>query len=236
MRALATVALGLVLAAAASAALGQSGERANDGLVLTSEGFLNAHPDMKYRLAGLDAQDAGNSRDAFKAFKRAARYADKPSQAMIGEMLWTGEGVEQDRALAYAWMDLAAERGFAVMIAKRERYWSELSEAERERAIEVGQAIYAEYGDDVAKRRLETVLKRARYQTTGSRTGAVGALKIELATPAGFISIDGATFYHPDYWQPERYWAWQEKQWKDPPKGVVDIGEIVSESNETPKQ
>jgi hypothetical protein len=40
------------------------------------------------------------------------------------------------------------------------------------------------------------------------------------------MTIDGATYYDPDYWQPERYWAWQEKGWKNPPRGMVDVGPL----------
>ncbi len=60
-------------------------------------------------------------------FLRAARYADKPSQAMIAQMLWNGDGVPVDRVMAYVWADLAAERGYPAFIATREKFWSELN-------------------------------------------------------------------------------------------------------------
>src|SRR3546814_9279963 len=70
---------------------------------------------------------------------------------MVAEMLWNGDGVERDRALAYAWMDLAAERGYAGFLGLRERYWSALDEAGRARALEAGQEVYAHYGDAAAR-------------------------------------------------------------------------------------
>src|SRR3546814_17375883 len=68
------------------------------------------------------------------------------SQGMVAEMLWNGDGVERDRALADAWMDLAAERGYAGFHGLRERYWSALDEAGRARALEAGQEVYAHSG------------------------------------------------------------------------------------------
>lgn len=217
------LALALLLPLQASAA---SKERTPDPRVVGSEGFLNAHPDMKYRQTGLNAYELGEFERAMTQFKRAARYADKPSQGMVAEMLWRGEGVEQDRAAAYAWMDLAAERHFRIMLIQRESYWEALTPEERELALTIGETLYAEMGDVVAKPRLERAMRRAKSKSTGSRTGFVGNLVIQFDTPAGPVTIDGSTYYHPDLWDPKRYWAWQEKHWKNPPRGVVDIGPL----------
>jgi len=209
-------------------------ERPLDARILGSEGFLNGHPDLKFRQSGLKAYEEGDFPQALKLFKRAARYADKPSQGMVAEMLWRGEGVEKDRPTAYAWMDLAAERHFRVLLIQRETYWASLSEDERKQAIAIGQTLYAEYGDTVAKRRQALAMRRAKSQSTGSRTGAVGNLQISFDTPGGPVTIDGSTYYHPQFWEPERYWAWQEKQWKDPPTGVVEIGPLRSAGEAAP--
>ena len=72
--------------------------------------------DLRFRLHGLEEFKAGRHEDAFKFFQRASFYADKPSQGMVAEMLWNGQGVAKDPALAYAWMDLAAERGYVDMV------------------------------------------------------------------------------------------------------------------------
>lgn len=202
-------------------------DAADDPRVLTSQGFLGAHPDLRWRLEGQRAFEDGQGELALGYFQRAAKFADKPAQGMIAEMLWAGELVEQDRAAAYAWMDLAAERAFRPMLIRREVFWRALSAAERERALEVGRGLYAQYGDDVAQPRMERKLRSERRRITGSRTGFVGALQITIPTLSGDVTIDGSQYYHPDYWQPERYWAWQEKGWKDPPRGVVDVGPIA---------
>jgi TPR repeat protein len=56
---------------------------------------------------------------AMQPFRRASFFADQPSQGMVAEMYWNGDGVPCDRALAYARMDLAAERGYASFLGLR---------------------------------------------------------------------------------------------------------------------
>jgi hypothetical protein len=209
---------------AASPAL--SAERMSDALVMSSTAFLDAHPDMKFRQLGLKAWEKGDYEEAFKLFKRAARYADKPSQGMVAEMLWRGEGTAQNRPEAYAWMDLAAERQYRPMLIQREIFWEALSPQERDAAIAVGEALYREYGDAAAQPRLELKMRQAKKMSAGSRTGFVGNVTISIPTPGGTFTIDGTNFYHADYWEPANYWAWQEKGWKNPPRGMVDIGPL----------
>ncbi|MFC4728682.1 hypothetical protein [Coralloluteibacterium thermophilus] len=215
---------------AAGAVAGEPGERRRgpDPEVMGSAGFLDAHPDMKWRAHGVEQWRKGAPERALEYFRRGARHADKPSQAMLAEMYWTGQGVERDRALGYVWMDLAAERHYRTFLLKREQYWAALSDEERARAIEVGGDMYEVYGDVVAKPRLERVLRRARQRMTGSRTGFGGnALKVEIPGPDGRMrQIDGSRFYDPEFWEPERYWAWQDEVWDAPPRGSVEVGEL----------
>jgi hypothetical protein len=173
----------------------------------------------------MEAYGRGSYEYAARYFRWAARYADKPSQAMLGSMYWDGKGVPQDRALGYAWMDLAAERHYRILLAFRERYWHELSEDECKRAVEVGQPLYDEYGDAVAKPRLEVLLRRGLNQVTGSRTGFVGTMEIHIPGPGGNPTvIDANQYYDPRYWKEKQYWAWADKGWKAPSKGVVNVG------------
>lgn len=196
-----------------------------DKLMVTA-GFLNHHPDLRYRLHGMEAMRKERYDDAYRFFRRAAFYADKPSQGMVAEMLWNGQGVDRDRPLAYAWMDLAAERGYAGFLGLRERYWEALDEAERARALEVGREVYAVYGDAAARPRIDTELRRGRRQVTGSRTGSVGALKIFVPGPGGYQMIDGSKFYDPLYWEPEKYHAWTDAVWRNPRIGTVRVGDV----------
>lgn len=192
--------------------------------VQRSASFLAAHPDLRHRRAGLLAWQNGDAALALRKFRRAAHYADKPSQAMVAEMLWQGSGTERDRAAAYAWMDLAAERGQTRFVLERERYWNLLDAAERERALAVGAELYARLGDAVAKPRLERQLRRSAYERTGSNVGFVGPLNVMLNVDGKRVKVHGETYYRLDYWDPARYWAWTDAEFET--RGVVDVGPL----------
>lgn len=199
-------------------------------------GYLAHHPDLRLRIDGMKALEAGFPGDAMTAFRRAAKYADKPSQAMLANMYWEGIGTPVDRPRGYAWMDIAAQRGYPDFIAWRERYWAALSPGERREAIEIGRPLMDEYGDHAAKPRLAAVLKRGMRQQTGSRIGSASpGLRILLVTSSaggstsGYIaddmgvSINGADYYQAKYWQPDAYFAWQDAQWGVVPSGNVEV-------------
>ena len=204
--------------------------------VLT-EGFLSAHPDLRWRREALHAYTNKRYDEAMQYFLRSARYADKPAQAMIAEMYWKGIGVPQDRALGYAWMDLAAERFYSNFVIRREQYWQALSEAEQRDAIARGQSLLAEYGDAAAKPRMAKILRKQRMNS-GSRVGFVGNLQIIPFTgpDAGSgMTIRGDEYYAPKYWRAEEYFKWQDEVWDAPGarKGKVRVGELEN-ANEAP--
>src|SRR5690606_6199781 len=194
--------------------------------LMLSAGFLSAHPDLRYRLHGLEELKRGRHEDALSFFTRAGYYADKPSQGMVAEMYWTGQGVAPDPVLGYIWMDLAAERGYEGFLVLREKYWASLDEAQRQRAVEEGAAIYARYGDAAAQPRLETAIRRGRNKLTGSRVGSVGNLQIYVPGPAGYDRIDGTQFFDERYWDPKKYRAWHDAIWMKPRVGRVSVGEV----------
>ena len=235
MRLTALALASLLLVAAAPSAQAQRDD-ADDRMIASSDGFLAAHPDLNFRLRGLNAFRKADYPQAMTLFRRAARYADKPSQGMIGEMYWDGTGVAADRALAYVWMDLAAERGYPLMIAKRERYWKEMDAAERERALDVGKALYEEFGDAAAQPRLARELRWAKRNTTGSRVGSVGALTIMIPTPGGMQQVDGSQYYDDKFWDAEQYFQWQDRDWKAPAQGRVDVGEVMTTDLPPPEE
>ncbi|SFV32103.1 MULTISPECIES: SEL1-like repeat protein [unclassified Pseudoxanthomonas] len=199
-----------------------------DPAVLT-EGFLAAHPDLRWRAEGVRSYEKKDYAAALAELERAAYYGDKPAQAIIAEMYWSGTGVAADRALAYIWMDIAAERLYHDFLVRREGFWRALSEAEQRDAIARGQALLAEYGDDAAKPRLEKVLRREMRRVTGSRVGFVGNLTIipQTGPMAGTgMTLSGDEYYAPKYWQPEKYWQLQDAIWKAPLKGRVRVGDV----------
>jgi hypothetical protein len=197
-----------------------------DQPLLITAGFLDHHQDMKYRMLGMEAYGQGRYPEAMRFFRRAGFFADKPSQGMIAEMYWNGQGAPRDPVQAYIWMDLAAERGYRGFLILREQYWKTLSASERARAVDEGQALYARFGDAAAKPRYEHQLRIGRSQMTGSRTGFNRGVQIEIPGPAGGQMIEGSKFYDERYWDAKKYWAWQDKLWMKPRIGKVTIGEI----------
>lgn len=214
---LALAGLATTVTAQASARDGQAPhpDYANLPEIIESDTFRNGHPDIRWRQDGMQALERNDPRRAFDYFQRAARHADKPSQAMVAEMLWTGRGVIRDRPLAYAWMDLAAERQQRDLLIKREYYWSQLDAAERENALALGRTVYAEYADDVAKPRQAREMARVRNEITGSRVGWSGFM---TSTPYrerhGFEKMDATEFFADRYWDEKTYWEWQDRLWE----------------------
>lgn len=215
----------LLALACAGAVHAQSAQDAVDGNVIDSHTFVNGHPDLKWRRDAMALYDAGRHQEALVLFQRAARFADKPSQAIVSEMYLKGQGVPADPVLAYVWMDLAGERGYPKLIARREALWAGLDQAQRRRAVEQGGALYREYGDPTARPRLQGELRRVAAQSTGSRLGQAGATQIYVRGghaehPVG----SGEQFYDPRYWGGDGYFEWQAQQDLALLDGGVSVG------------
>jgi hypothetical protein len=148
--------------------------------------FSAYHPDQYQFKQAMEAFERGRHAESAAHFRRAARYADKPAQLALAVLARDGVGRTRDLAEAYAWADLAAERGYRAFLLEREAIWERLTPDERRRAIELGTALYAEYGDAVAKPRLEKLLRIGRSKQTGTRTrsGATATGVVDLTDPA----------------------------------------------------
>ncbi|MFZ2237410.1 MAG: hypothetical protein WBP11_04770 [Dokdonella sp.] len=222
--------IGLLFSSAAAVAAGlpwRDMTVASDPDVVNDKGYLAHHPDQRWRAEGVEALRADRSEEAVTYFRRAARYADKPSQAMLAAMFWEGDVVARDRPTAYAWMDLAAERGYRDYLIAREQYWAKLSEDERATALKVGATLYDECGDAVAQPRMNRELRRARSEMTGSRVGFIGSLTIIPLRTTGLPSMRGDEYYDARHWDPKRYWQAQDQLW-DPPQGHAEVGPLQS--------
>ena len=192
-----------------------------DLVVMDSVTYQNSHPDHKHFREGMEAWHERRYQSAHASFLKAAYLADKASQAVLGEMYWTGKGVPRDRVRAYVWMDLAAERMYARYLGHRERYWEQLTAAEREQAQTLGEQLYAEYGDQVAKPRMEDILQRGRAQLTGSRVGSHNPNRVYQGLPpmsglgsqmvSGPVAPELVGFADSKFWQPSEYWAFQDE-------------------------
>jgi hypothetical protein len=211
--------------------------------MMSLPGVATQHRDIYYRELAMEAYKSGAKERALKMFMRAASYADKPSQAAVANMYWDGIGTSVDRPRAYAWMDLAASRGYARFIAKREYYWSQLTEAERAQALRVGEDIYAEYDDKIALHRLEMELEFIRRNPIGSHVGFKGNGKVMGFGGATIFTGGGSTgmprpggggasganggfdmmgpsmaslteFYRPSVWKINEYAKFKDLQWQ----------------------
>lgn len=240
-------ALALWLAHGCALAGGAPPMGTEDRQAWSTQGMRNAHPDVRWRLEALHVLEAGDAALARTYLERAARFGDKPSQALMAELHWNGRGGAQDRAAGYAWMDLAAERGNPLFAAWRERYWAALDEAGRERALAIGQQVYAEFADAVAQPRLERTMQRHRRQGTGSRTGASVGVRVYEAPSANPSGVSVLTtrgkvvagrhlprYYEDRFWKADQYWAWKDEvldqSIAEVKGGQVTIGELESET------
>lgn len=194
-----------------------------------TQGFLQAHPDLHWRELGLQSWRQGRSDHALVRFKRAAAHADKVSQSLVARMYQEGVGTDADPVMAYIWMDLAAERGYRELLLERERYWNRLDAGQRQRVLAEGPALYAKYGDVVAKPRMETAMRLERSRMTGSRTGWVSSmLHVELSSgPEAGWPISGDDYYREAYWEPTAYWCMQDQIWQQELRsGNVEVGPL----------
>jgi hypothetical protein len=235
-----------VFAVAASASAGRVFEpRKIDPDVWKSSHFQRAHPDLKHRVAAQALLEDGKLRAAMREFENAAAWGDKLSQAMLAEIYWEGVGIRQDRARAYAWMDLAAERQFVAFVAKREKYWAQLDAQQREAALAIGAEVYAVFGDDIALPRLQSKLSRERG-TTGSRLGFAGNGYVTLpGSAATFLTLSWTSlmpqllggnqmplysYYSPQLWRFENYLDWHADGLEMARRGVVRVGAVDDRS------
>lgn len=198
--------------------------------------FFNSHPDLQSRAEGLRAWRERRYVQAMRHFRTAAHHADKLSQAMLAQMHWEGLGTPVDHALGYAWMDLAAERGYHNFVQLRELYWSQLTPEEQADAVERGQAIWAENRDRVAKPRVNRAIKQARLNITGSRTGFISAgLEVRVRLADGqTVEVPATEYYSPAYYDPEQYWCTQDAYWSRPLNPEVAVGELTPVEEVTP--
>lgn len=145
-------------------------------------------------------------------------------------MLWIGLGATQDRALAYAWMELAAERGYRSFSEKRDRYREAMTPEERARADRESPALRAEYADAAAEPRQAAAMRRERQSLSGSRLGST-ATPVRIVVP-GVGTLDSTEYYQAKYWEPALYREWQDSIWQEVRIGRVSVGDIEAVGKE----
>lgn len=222
---------------------------AAQGLSREEQATLNPiseyHYDQVFRENGFEAYKRGDMEWARKHFLSAARYADKTSQLALSTIYANGAGVSRDLALAYAWADLAAERGFPKFVARREQLWAMLDADGQARAIEEGGKLYAEYGDAVAKPRQASQLARVTFRTMGRRPSLLGAARTYTYSGCSGTrngagnGLGGGSCFVPDYFEDENwasndYWRVQDSVWGGG-NGSVDVAPLRRPGNRPPK-
>ena len=244
---LVTLALSTALAGLAVPAVAQRTDENLLVALLNNSQIRAAHPDLYYGDLGVRAYNAGDKRRAIGLLLKAASDADKPAQAMLATMYWNGDGITKDRPRGYAWMDLAADRGYRDLLIQREKYWAQLNASERQGAVSEGRQIYAKYNDKQGLRKLDQVLRRAANQATGSRTGFGGNdLTVRLrggtagpalqpqqgigATVLGGTPVRGTDYYSPMLWSAAPYAKLKDRVWEYArhETGTVEVGSLQS--------
>lgn len=141
----------------------------------------------------LDMRDAtrslmeGYERSAFEQFLEAARYGNKEAQKNIGLMYIKGMGVSKDWPKACAWMMLASSLGEPAFVEARNLIWRALRDDEREAAKAHYRDIVTRYGDQAALERRQSWVLRQKREITGSRTGNMNLLRIQVADDTGYV-------------------------------------------------
>ncbi|KAF1013301.1 MAG: hypothetical protein GAK31_03450 [Stenotrophomonas maltophilia] len=205
-------------------ATGQAASPQEDASVIGA-GFLDSHPDMMYRQWAVSALHRNDVNAAMDNFRLAAGYADKPSQGYLGEIYWYGVNQPRDPVMAFAWMDVAAERGYPLFVDLRNQYWATLPLELHEEARSQARALRMQYGDAVTRPRMDAVLRKGRREMTGSRTGSMSN-NVDIVYMDGGISrtIKADRLYDPKYWDPKLYAAWQDETWMKIRRGTVQVG------------
>lgn len=100
---------------------------------------------------GLEYYQSEEYQEAYFTFKNMAAVGDKPSQYNLGVMYYRGEHVDQDNAMAYAWMTLASELGEERYKNNADKIFESLDDKGKEAAAEQFARLSGLYGDDVLK-------------------------------------------------------------------------------------
>jgi len=169
----------------------------------------------------------GQYASAFARYTLAARWANKHAQAWLGWMYLLGRGVERDTKRAWAWMKLAAERGYPEFVEEAENFLINLNRWERIHArLIYYQELLPKYGDKVAIPRTERQMWRRKMEVSGTRLGHIGNLR----------HGDPTNFYAEDQWDFHKVVAFETRAHNviARARGRVTLGDlrVVDESAE----
>lgn len=210
------------------------------------------HPDLFGEFAGMRRYAHHDYEGALKYFKIGAYYSDKLSALSVGLMYLNGEGVAKDPVTAYAWLSIAAERGYPDFVATRDNVKASLTSEQLQQAQNVLADLENEYGDKVAKHRLVVQLKQGQMKITGSHTGFdSGISQLSTSSNCGGGSIEvggealakagcgsGGSMFAKWRWDPKTYFAVRDSRWKATVSvgGIQDAGAAAAADKTKPTQ
>ncbi len=150
---------------------------------------------------------------AFEKYEKSSSWGNKLSQFNIGTMYYNGIGRSQDRARAWAWIALSAERGYPQLVAARQEIRSELDQADRRRAERIYQSeLLPAYGDEKVLPRVRRYMDRRYRSATGSRRGGAPGSNSLLIHPRNDLKSSGEVYYDESDWSVDQ-WLEQERSW-----------------------
>jgi len=137
---------------------------------------------------------------AARYYRLAAHWADKLAQFNLGILYVNGDGVARDPLRGWAWIRLAAERGYPKYARVANDLWARF-DAEQRRAAQaiVDEELEPEYGDAVAIERTVREMRREREQAVGGGS-RVGVNRTLYVTGRDGQWTRGGQFYDPARW------------------------------------
>jgi len=206
---LARILLSLALPMVAQSALSQDRDQAGSSLMTIDNYAINT-PSWTHMVEGLRSYRNGEFKRAFGRFRLASNWANKHAQAWIGWMYTLGQGVEKDVPRAYAWLTLAAERGYPTFVADVEALSDAMSREELAHGeLILNQELLPQLGDEVAVRRTSREMWSERMKVSGSRVGYTGRLQVVDHSDLG--TFYGGAFYAADRWNLARVIQFETK-------------------------
>lgn len=197
-----------------------------------AQSYAEHTPGNRYLVEASRSYRARQFVSAKSKFTAAARWADKLAQFNLGVMNYHGHGVAQDSARAWAWLTLAAERGYPEMVEMADLVYEELTAAQKVRGRRILESeLLPEFGDAVAIERTAQRMDRERRRATGSRTGFIGNL---VVFDRSGRSRSGEEFFRAEAWDFRQIVELETRIFRAISGGYVTLGdfEIIEEEIE----
>ncbi|MEZ5464100.1 MAG: hypothetical protein R3F22_02520 [Lysobacteraceae bacterium] len=173
------------------------------------------------------ALQRGKPKTALKHFRRSASWADKRAMFNLGVILFRGESVAMDQPVGLAWLALAAERKRDE--AYRQTFISAYGMASplvREEADIVWRQLKREYADDVVLARADKVYDREVFRLKRS-------VRVDPMDQMYVYGLPGISSTKTLLEYLERISA---ESLGRLPKGKVDVGGILSTSDDVERE